>query len=179
MVTMTKQPKRLSAWTEREIELDLGERFLSRWTLASLARIDRALYDALIDQRNMLDELRVTGTDADRRAHEASMARGWQRAIQVMESAREPDNAYVVGRCPKTGFLIAISEQRPSAKRVRELHGEGIIWTSPDEIASIFASIENFKPIAAIKRMFPGAEVLDVRPHDPAKSDGLIGDETI
>jgi hypothetical protein len=31
-----------------------------------------------------------------------------------------------------------------------------------------------FKPIAAIKRLFPGPEVLDVRPGDPAKGDGDI-----
>jgi hypothetical protein len=31
------------------------------------------------------------------------------------------------------------------------------------------ANLEAFKPIAAIKRFFPGAEMLDVRPEEPTR----------
>jgi hypothetical protein len=50
-----------------------------------------------------------------------------------------------------------------AAERVRELHGATVIWITPDEVAAIMANLEAFKPIATIKRLFPGAEILDVR----------------
>jgi hypothetical protein len=46
--------------------------------------------------------------------------------------------------------------------RVRELHGDMVVWITPDEVATVLANLEAFKPIAAIKRLFPGAEMVDV-----------------
>jgi hypothetical protein len=37
------------------------------------------------------------------------------------------------------------------------------------------ANIEAFKPIATIKRLFPGAEILDLHPGEPAKEDVAVG----
>jgi hypothetical protein len=54
---------------------------------------------------------------------------------------------------------------------VRELHGDKVVWITPDEVAAIVANIEAFKPIATIKRLFPGAEILDFHPGEPAKED--------
>ena len=51
------------------------------------------------------------------------------------------------------------------------MHGATLVWITPDEVAAIVANLEAFKPIAAIKRMFPGAEILDVCPGEPAKAD--------
>jgi hypothetical protein len=100
------------------------------------------------------------------------MCRGYVKAVQTMDSAAEPDDAYQLGQDPRTGFRVAIGEQKASAERVRELHGDTVIWTTPDEVAAILAGIEGFRPIAAIKRLFPGAEVLDVRPDELVKGDG-------
>jgi len=44
--------------------------------------------------------------------------------------------------------------------RVRELYG--CVCITPDEVATILANLGAFKPIAAIKRLFPGAEILSV-----------------
>jgi hypothetical protein len=58
---------------------------------------------------------------------------------------------------------------------VRELHGESVSWITPDEVAALLANVEAFKPVAAIKRLFPGAEILDLRPGDP-KGDASVGE---
>jgi hypothetical protein len=75
----------------------------------------------------------------------------------------------------RTGFRVAIGEQKAAAERVAELHGQAVVWITPDEVAAIIANIEAFKPIAAIKRIFPGAEILDLHPGEPAKQDATVG----
>jgi hypothetical protein len=42
---------------------------------------------------------------------------------------------------------------------------------TPDEVAAILANLEALKPIVAIKQLFPGAEILDLHPGEPAKGD--------
>jgi hypothetical protein len=71
----------------------------------------------------------------------------------------------------RSGFRVAIGQQKAAAKRVRELHGDRVVWVTPDEVAAIVANLEAFKPIAAIKRLFPGAEIVNVFPGEPAKGD--------
>jgi hypothetical protein len=44
---------------------------------------------------------------------------------------------------------------------VVELHGQDVVWVSPDEVATLMASSEAFMTVAAIKRKFPGAEVVE------------------
>jgi hypothetical protein len=55
---------------------------------------------------------------------------------------------------------VAIGD-KAAAERVRELHG--CICITPDEVAMILANLAAFNPIVEIKRLFPGADVLDVR----------------
>jgi hypothetical protein len=38
-------------------------------------------------------------------------------------------------------------------------------------MATIVANLQAFKPVVAIKRLFPGAEMLDVHAGEPAKGD--------
>jgi hypothetical protein len=71
----------------------------------------------------------------------------------------------------RSGFRVAIGQQKSVAQRVRELHGAAVVWVTPDEVAAIVANLEAFKPIATIKRLLPGAEILDVYPGEPAKGD--------
>lgn len=147
----------------------------SRWTLAALARVDRGIYDRLREQRALLDAAVVTGTQEEVIAHAQAMARGYRKAAEILERAAEPDDAYFVGQDPRSGLKVAIGHQKAAAARVRELHGHKVIWVTPDEVAAIVANLEAFKPIAMIKQMFPGAEMVDVYPGEPAKADGDIG----
>ena len=145
--------------------------FESRWTLAALKRVDADIHHRLHEQRALFDHAMVTGTADDIERHGAALCRGYRKATQTLEQAGEPDNAYILGQDPRSGFRVAIGEQKAAAERVRELHGNAVIWVTPDEVAAIVANLEAFKPLAMIKRLFPGAEILDVRPGEPAKED--------
>lgn len=43
---------------------------------------------------------------------------------------------------------------------MRKLHGQDVIWLTPNEVAVLMASVEAFKAIAAVKKRFPGAEMV-------------------
>ena len=76
-----------------------------------------------------------------------------------------------LGQDPRTGFRVAVGQQKAAAERLRELHGESVVWITPDEVAVLLVHVEAFKPIAAVKRLFPGAEIVDLHTGDPAKGD--------
>jgi hypothetical protein len=139
--------------------------FEARWTLAGLRRVDAALYERLQDQRALFDAALATGTAQDIELQGAALCRGYAVVIQALERAAEPDNAYMVGLDGRSGFRVAIGQQKATATRVRQI-GEDAVWITPDEVALILANLESFKPLAAIRRMFPGGEILDVRPSD-------------
>jgi hypothetical protein len=148
--------------------------FEMRWTLAALKRIDAEIYRRLQDQRSLFDHALVAGTAEDIQLHGAALCRGWAKAIQVLEAAAEPDDAYMLGQDMRSGFRVAIGRQKAVAQWVRELHGKTVVWITPDEVATIVANLEALKPIVAIKRLFPGAEMLDVHPGEqPAKEGGI------
>jgi hypothetical protein len=84
-------------------------------------------------------------------------------AVRVLERVGEADDAYILDM--RTGFRVAIGQQKAAAERVREVHGQAVVWVTPDEVAAVIANVDAFKPIAAIKHLFPGAEMLEVHPH--------------
>jgi hypothetical protein len=153
--------------------------FESRWTLAALKRVDADLHRRLLEQRDLYDAAMVTGSYDEIETQGAAMARGYYAVARAMEAASEADDAYMIGRDPRSGFTVAIGEQKAAADRVRQLHGATVVWTTPDEVAAIFANIEAFKPIAAIKRMFPGAEIVDVRRVIRRRRMGMWGDRGV
>src|SRR3974390_3510977 len=91
----------------------------------------------------------------------AAVVRGYAEAAQALQDAGEADDAYMIGEDPRTGFRVIIGQQRAAARR--ELNGKAVIWITPGEVAAVLANLEAFKPIAAVKTLFPGAEILDVR----------------
>ena len=107
--------------------------------------------------------------------HGAALCRGYAKAIQVLEVAAKPDDAYMLGQDMRSGFRVAIGRRQAVAQRVRKVHGETVVWITPDEVATIVANLEAFKPIAAIKRLFPGAEMLRVHADEPAKMTANVG----
>jgi hypothetical protein len=145
--------------------------FESRWTFASLKRTDRDIHRRLFKQRGLFDQALVTGTAEEIEIHGAALCRGYAIAIQTLERAAESDDAYMLGQDTRTGFRVAIGQQKVAAQRVRELHGEKTVFVTPDEVAAILVGLAGFERIAAIKNKWPGAEVTDAYPGEPAKED--------
>lgn len=151
--------------------------FERRWTMAALKRVNPDLAIRLREQCLLFDRACVVGEVEEVSTQGAATCRGHAAAARVMEEANEPDCSYLIGKCPRTGFTIAIGEQKAAAERVREIHGERVVWVTPDELASIMNSIEAFKLIAAIKRLFPGAEIIERYPDEPAQGDDLVDEQ--
>jgi putative transposase len=97
---------------------------------------------------------------------------GKKELVGFQTGVRESAQSWRAGDC--AGVVPA---QRPTAERVRELHGQPVVWITPDEVAAIVANLEAFRPIAAIKRLFPGAEILGVRPAISARANAETLDE--
>jgi hypothetical protein len=92
--------------------------------------------------------------------HGAATARGWAAAVRAMEAAGAPDDAYQLGTDPQTGTKVAIGEHKGIIERVQELHGQDVICVTPDEVAAMIGTVEAIGTIGAIKKLFPGAEIV-------------------
>lgn len=154
--------------------------FESRWTMRALQRVDAELAQAVEDQNQLFAESLIIGDEKDIIDHGEAMVRGWAIAVSRMESANVDDDAYILGQCFQTGLKVAVGLHRASSARVRELHGDMIVFLHPDEVASVFAGMQI---LAKIKSLWPDAEivgvrkkVVDVYPDEPAKADSGIGD---
>lgn len=141
--------------------------FEARWTQASLRRLDPELAEALHDQINLFGEACVTGTEPEIAEHGEAMVRGYGKAVEAMQNAHIEDDAYMLGTDLTTGTKVAIGTQKAAVQRVRQIHGDNVIWLTPDEVARMLAGVESFKMIGAVKKLFPGAEVVDRYPEEP------------
>jgi len=146
--------------------------FEARWTMLALKRVDRDLHDALRDQQALYYEAHMHGTPADIEAQGRGLVRGYAAAVNAMEQAEQADDAYMIGR--HNGMVVVISDQKAVQSRLTEVvsTGERAILMSPDEVALLMGSIEGLSTLAAIKKLFPGAEVIERYPDQPAKGDG-------
>lgn len=144
---------------------EAADMFDSRWTLGALARADAALAERLQEQIQLYQAAQITGTMGDLREHAAAMRRGYIKAAAACEASGLEDDAYVLGLDTATGLRVAIGDKRASAVRVAELHGGNVVWLNPDEVARLWASIQGLRRVDAIKELWPGAEVTDIRPH--------------
>jgi hypothetical protein len=149
--------------------------FEGRWTWASLRRINPDIHRRLFEQRGMFDAATFKGTVADIETQGAALCRGYRAAIQTMEAADEPDDAYLIGQDPKSGLKVAISQMKAAIERARQVHGEKTIWVTPDEVAMIVASGELVK-ISVIKQAWPGAEVIGIRFRRPPRRKSSLRD---
>lgn len=139
----------------------------ARWTYAALKRVDPDVWLRLHEQRNLFTEACITGRPRDIVDQGEALVRGYQVAVQVLEKAEAPDDAYMLGHDLVTGLTVAIGQQKAAVQRVREIHGNKVVWLTPDEVARMLAGVESFKTIGAVKRLFPGAEILDRYPEEP------------
>ena len=135
--------------------------FEARWTQASLRRLDPDLAEALHDQVNIFHKACVTGTASEIEIHGEATIKGYAKAVEAMQNAHIEDDAYQLGTDLITGTKVAIGTQKAAVQRVRQIHGNDVIWLTPDEVARMLAGVESFKTIGAIKQRFPGAEVID------------------
>lgn len=135
--------------------------FEERWTVMALRRHDHDLAIALHEQCELFHEACAIGDMRDIIDHGAALCRGYGACAKALEEAQIPDDSYALGVCPTTGYKIAIGLTKASRKRVVELHGQDVVWFTPDEVATLAASSEAFMTVAAIKQKFPGAEVVE------------------
>ena len=140
---------------------EAAAQFEARWTVIGLRRHDHDLAVRLHEQREIFAEACAAGEPNEVQVQGAALVRGYAAAVRAMEEAELPDDSYVLGVCPTTGFKIAIGNNKASIARVAELDGDEVVWVSPDELATLMAKAEGFKTVAAIKRKFPGAEVVE------------------
>lgn len=147
---------------------DAASAFESRWTMRALKRVDERLHDLFREQEADYTQALVTGDQAAVEEQAGAMVRGYAALAKRMSESGEPDDAYVLGIDPTTGFRVAIGDQRHAAQRARELHGDSVAWLTPDEVASIVAGLEMIK---RAKSIFPDCEVIDLRPKEAAKGD--------
>ena len=133
----------------------------TRWTYAALKRRNPDVACRLHDQRNLFVEACVTGIARQITDHGEALCRGYEVAARVLEESGEPDDAYVLGTDLVTGLKIAIGQQKAALERIRQIHGEDVVWLTPDEVARMLAGIESFKFVGAVKKFFPGAEIID------------------
>lgn len=148
----------ITRWTS--VVSDAALTFQRRWTDLALRRIDSGLARLLHEQIAMFDDACMRGTTEDVARQGAATCRGYAAAVRAMEAAKAPDDAYQLGTDPQTGFKVAIGHHKGIRERVQELHGEELVCVTPDEVAVMMASVEAMKGISAIKKMFPGAEMV-------------------
>jgi hypothetical protein len=145
--------------------------FERRWTLLALRRVNRELAARLQQQRELFDKMCSAGTAYQIEVQGAALCRGYLVSTKALEAAAEPDDAYMLGLDPTSGLKVAIGHQRAAVERIVEVHGQRTCWVSPDEIAVMMASVEQFKKIAEVKQSFPGAEIMDLRRRDDGATE--------
>lgn len=134
--------------------------FEARWTDLSLRRVDSGLAQRLFEQRGLFDEACVIGAVDDIETQGAAMCRGYAAAVKAMEQAGEGDDAYMLGSDPTTGLKVAVGLSKASVGRVTELHGQDVVWVTPDEVAALMSSVEAFRFAHAVKQRWPAAEMV-------------------
>jgi hypothetical protein len=84
-------------------------------------------------------------------------------------------------RHPETGLTTAISSTPAARERANiVVHGNDVLWFSPDEVATLIALDERAKKIAAVKSAFPrGRRLSDARPDRPSMGNDAAKDFSI
>jgi hypothetical protein len=152
---------------------DAAAAFEARWTMLALRRVDHELHEALREQQGLYHEATMHGSPSDIGAQGQALVRGYAAAVNAMEQSGHHNDAYLVGR--HNGVVVVISDQKAVQSRLVDIasNGERAILMSPDEVALLLNSIEGLSAVTAIKQLFPGAEVIDRYPDQPAKGDRL------
>jgi hypothetical protein len=114
--------------------------FESRWTELALRRVDADLGRRLHEQRNLYHAAMLKGAPADVELQGAALCRGYAAVTKRMEEAGAEDDAYQLGQDPQTGTKVAIGTQKAAIDRVRTIHGQDVVWITPDEVAALMSA---------------------------------------
>lgn len=155
---MTASSSKVSAWRSKVAAA--AACFEARWTELSLRRVDSVLAQRLFEQRGLFDEACVIGTVDDTEMQGAAMCRGYAAAVKAMEQSGQADDAYMIGSDSTTGLKVAVGLSKASVGRVTELHGQDVVWVTPDEVAALMASVEAFRFAHAVKQKWPAADMV-------------------
>jgi hypothetical protein len=142
------------AWGARVAEAAVA--YEARWSYAALARVDRELLDRFEEQRHLWYEAKRALDYDEMATHGAAMVRAYDAVTQAMEAA--PHDAYMIGRCPRTGTQIAVGRGSAPAMYVND-----VVYLTIDEVATLLAEQPGFSEIARVKAIFPGATVATAR----------------
>lgn len=119
--------------------------FEKRWTRRALKLHDPKLAEQFEVQLERYCSAIVSGTSTEIDTEGARMCQAYALVAAELHAANVPDDAYLIGRDAKSGLTIAISPVPAAAERVREVYGDGVIWFSPDEIATLVELHERAK----------------------------------
>jgi hypothetical protein len=75
-----------------------------------------------------------------------------------MEKSNIADDAYLVGRFGDV--TIAVGRSAKSSQRARDVHGDGVVWLTPREVAAMFFQI---REVETVKALWPDAEIVSVK----------------
>lgn len=147
--------------------------FERRWTVDALRRVDNDLYEALIDQQQMLHEAYFKGTEQEIRRHGSAMCRGWQAAVERMEKEQKPDDAYLMCEDIPTGTKVAIAKHEAAKTRIQQIYGQTVIVLTTAEVAAMFVGGQ---ALAQVKGLWPDAKIVGSRkieryPGEPAQEE--------
>ena len=90
--------------------------FERRRTVAALKRVDPDIHRRLIAQRSLFDQ-RWSPAHPKRSTTRPALCRGGTKAIQDPEAAAEPDDGYMWGQDMRSGFRVAVGQQKAVAQR--------------------------------------------------------------
>ena len=139
---------------------EAAQAFEARWTERRLFEVDKALAQRLVNQRAVFREACLSGTASDVARHGAGVTRGYAAAIKALEDTPIPiEDAYVFGYDPQTDTHVAIGRGKAPALRVAEINPRTVYLTY-DEVAALLGRVAALKPIVAVKRQWPGCEIL-------------------
>jgi hypothetical protein len=150
-------PDAYRIWHQRVAQAALT--FEGRWTMLALRRLDPVLADRLGEQVGRFHRVCVVGQPGAIARHGEATVKGYAEAGQRLEQAEVPDDAYQIGRCPRTGTMIVVGERKAVLERAQALYGPNVIHFTADELATLVGSVQALKDIAAIKLKWPGADV--------------------
>ena len=155
--------RELARWSS--VVADAALTFERRWTDLALRRVDGALARLLHEQLGMFHQACITGEADEIGIHGSAMCRGYAAAVRAMEAAGPnggpyPDDAYMLGADPVTGTKVVVGQHQGILGRVQELHGQDVICITPDEVAVMVGTLGALQGIGAVKRLFPGAEII-------------------
>jgi hypothetical protein len=141
--------------------------FEGRWSLRALWRVDAELCARLVEQRLLWHEARVVGEDAEIERQGEALCRGWLAAVERMEGADEPEDAYAFGQ--HGGVTVAIGAN--ASAELRGMHKARVVWLTPDQVAQMWVGLQT---LATVRELWPDSEVVRVverYPDEPVKED--------